>query len=172
MHSNKLDVGCGSNKAAGFVGIDRFPLKGVDVVFDIDSNEPWPLEDNSFDYIQAIHVIEHISNPIFFFEQIHRIARPGCVVHLETPHFSSVNSWNDPTHVRHYSSSFLDVIAEGYLAYPAPKFKVTSKSITFSGLFHTWPGWLFCKLSQSKYEKYYAWMFPASAVIVEVTILK
>lgn len=172
VQSTKLDIGCGGQKPQGFVGIDRYPLEGVDVVFDIDAGEPWPFEDNSFEYIRGNHVIEHICNPLFFFEQVHRIARPNCIVHLETPHFSSCNSWGDPTHVRHYASNFLDVIAQGYLAYPAPKYKVLSKTLTFSGLIHTWPGRVISRFSLSKYEKYYAWLFPASSVVVDVAVLK
>lgn len=169
--ASKLDVGCGSNKAAGFIGMDRLPFEGVDVLFDFDG-KPWPFADSSFDFIRATHVIEHINNPLYFFEEIHRIARPGCIVHLETPHFSSSSSWGDPTHVRHYAVDFLDVVAEGYLAHPVPKFKVTSKSISFSGLIHTWPGWVISKLSLRKYEKYYAWMFPARTITVQASVLK
>ena len=31
-----LDIGCGSNKGVGCVGMDRLPFDGVDVVFDFD----------------------------------------------------------------------------------------------------------------------------------------
>ena len=82
MHSNDpercttpgqgLDIGCGSNKGAGCVGMDRLPFDGVDVVFDFDSGQPWPFADSSFDFIRAIHVIEHVANPLHFFEEVHR----------------------------------------------------------------------------------------------------
>jgi predicted SAM-dependent methyltransferase len=168
----QLDVGCGSHRTPGFIGMDRIPLPNVDVVFDFDSGQRWPFEDDTFDFIRAIHVIEHVNDPLYFFGEIHRVGRPGCMLHFETPHFSSNNSWSDPTHVRHYSSTFLDVMAEGYLAYPVPKFEVTARSISFSGLLPTWPGWLISRVSLKKYERYYAWMFPASSITVRAKVLK
>lgn len=182
MHSNDpercttpgqgLDIGCGSNKGAGCVGMDRLPFDGVDVVFDFDSGQPWPFADSSFDFIRAIHVIEHVANPLHFFEEVHRTEKPGCEVHLETPHYSSNNSWGDPTHVRHYSVDFLDVVANGFLSYPKPKYKVSFKEIRFSGLLFTWPGWLISRMSRRKYEKYFAWIFPASSITVKASVLK
>ena len=57
---DKLDIGCGPNKDPSFVGLDIHPYPGADIVFDIDSGERWPIEDDSFDYIRSNHVIEHI----------------------------------------------------------------------------------------------------------------
>ncbi len=172
MSSSKLDVGCGPTKPVGFVGIDCFPFEGVDIVFNIDSGEQWPFANNSFDYIRAIHVIEHLEHQLFFFEEIHRIARPDCVVHIETPHFSSCNSWGDPTHVRHYASFFMDSIIEGYLSQRMPLFEITIRAITFSGLLLSWPGWLIYTINRRLYEKYFSWTFPASSIIIEAKVLK
>lgn len=167
-----LDVGCGTRKESGFVGIDRTPFDGVDVVFNIDSPEPWPFKDSTFDLIRAVHIIEHMNDPLHFLSEIHRIGRNGCVLHIVTPHFSSCNSWSDPTHVRHYASSFMDQMAGDYFAFPAPKFRVTDRTIHFSGLLHTWPGWLVAKFSQQKYERYYAWRYPANSIWIRASVLK
>ena len=40
----RLDIGCGANKQPNFVGIDMLPLKGVDIVWDLETT-PWPLPD-------------------------------------------------------------------------------------------------------------------------------
>lgn len=55
----RLDIGCGRNKAPGWVGIDFQPLPGVDVVWDL-TKFPWPLESNSVLVAQASHVLEHV----------------------------------------------------------------------------------------------------------------
>jgi SAM-dependent methyltransferase len=167
-----LDVGCGDRKERGFVGIDRTPFDGVDVVFDIDSPDPWPFKDGTFDLIRAVHILEHMNDPLHFLSEIHRIGRNGCVLHIVTPHFSSCNSWSDPTHVRHYASTFMDQVASDYFAFPKPKFKVTYCAIHFSGLLHTWPGWLVAKISRQKYERYYAWRYPANSIWVRALVLK
>ena len=49
----KLDIGCGSRKDPSYIGLDHKPFPGVDVVFDLNSGEPWPLEDGRFEYIMA-----------------------------------------------------------------------------------------------------------------------
>lgn len=87
----KLDVGCGRLKDPEFTGIDINDWPGVDIVWDLEKF-PWPIDDNTFDYIKVIHVVEHISDQIGFFHEIHRIAKKDAAVHIETPHYSSRNS--------------------------------------------------------------------------------
>ena len=59
----KLDIGCGANKHPGFVGIDYRPLKGVDIVHNLEQF-PYPLKDESVLVAISSHVLEHI-NPHF-----------------------------------------------------------------------------------------------------------
>ena len=170
---DKLDIGCGPQKEASFVGLDIHPYPGVDIVFDIDKGERWPIEDDSFDYIRANHVIEHIEDTAGFFREAHRIARDGAILHLETPHYSSHNSWADPTHVKHFSVTFTDAFTSGYLNPQLPHYELVERRITFSSFFHSWPGRLFVRLrGQRAYEKYYAWRWPASSVIVDLRVVK
>lgn len=56
----KLDIGCGSAKQPGFVGLDYRPLPGVDIVQDI-TKFPWVLPDESVSLAMASHVLEHIN---------------------------------------------------------------------------------------------------------------
>ena len=58
--SEKLDIGCGRDKDPEFFGIDINDWPGVDLAWDLEKF-PWPIEDNSFSYIKAIHVVEHIN---------------------------------------------------------------------------------------------------------------
>ena len=54
-----LDVGCGINKKAGAIGVDRNLASRADVIADLD-RFPYPFRDSSFDGLQAVHVIEHL----------------------------------------------------------------------------------------------------------------
>src|SRR5215217_7443611 len=83
-----LDVGCGSNKHQGAIGIDRSGATDADIVHDLDAM-PWPLADASFDEIVLQDVLEHLRDPYAVFAELHRVARRGARVHLRTPHFSS-----------------------------------------------------------------------------------
>ena len=102
----RLDVGCGAQKIENAIGVDYRAFPGVDVVFDLNSSQPWPFPDDTFSYIHACHVIEHLHDTLRFFVEIHRVAKHGAIVHIETPHYSSRDSWIDPTHVKHFSLFF------------------------------------------------------------------
>lgn len=98
-----LDVGCGVNKLKGAIGIDRNPRTKADVLCDLD-HIPYPFRDNSFDRLQAVHVIEHVSDVIRAMEEFHRLVRPGGVIFLATPHYTDFSSFCDPTHRWHLNS--------------------------------------------------------------------
>lgn len=55
----RLDVGCGSSKHEGFVGLDARELPGVDIVWDV-TRFPWPLPDESVVVAVTSHLVEHI----------------------------------------------------------------------------------------------------------------
>ena len=125
------DIGCGPNKTAGAVGIDRHPFEGVDVVCDLDKT-PWPLLDGSFDRIVASHIIEHVTSIPDFMREIHRIGRPGALVFVTTPHYSSNHSWQDPTHRWHLGTKWHETFCTGYLAAQLPPFEFVSVEVEFS----------------------------------------
>lgn len=108
-----LDIGCGKNKSPGAIGIDRVALPGVDIVHDLNSF-PYPFDDGSFDEIHITHVIEHLDSITRTMEEIHRLAKPGAKVVIITPHYSDLQSWNDPTHKWHLTTYSFRYFEEGY----------------------------------------------------------
>ncbi len=98
-----LDIGCGRKKQPGAIGLDRVDLPEVDIVHDLNQF-PYPFEDNSFDYVYATHVIEHMDSILEVMEEIYRISKPGAKLRLITPHYSDAISWQDPTHKWHLNS--------------------------------------------------------------------
>jgi SAM-dependent methyltransferase len=107
-----LDVGCGRLKHPGAVGLDQLPNTDADIVHDLDET-PYPLQSDSFDLVIARHVLEHVAAPLDVLAEIHRVLRPGGVVIIITPHFSSSTSWTDPTHRHHFTSRSFDYLTEG-----------------------------------------------------------
>lgn len=79
--------------------------------FDIDidsidfNSEKFPYDDNTFDFIISLAVIEHINNPGYFVSEINRVLKAGGILFLSTPNwtYSYKNFYDDYTHVRPYS---------------------------------------------------------------------
>ena len=120
-----LDVGCGINKLPGAIGIDRNPRTRADVLCDLD-HLPYPFRDGSFDRLQAIHVIEHLSDVIRAMEEFHRLVRAGGTVVVVTPHYTDFSSFCDPTHRWHLNSFSFRYFGDdnaGYGYYSTARFR-------------------------------------------------
>jgi SAM-dependent methyltransferase len=98
-----LDIGCGKHKTPGAVGLDSNPRVGADVVHDLDQ-VPYPFADDEFDIVIGNQVIEHVEDVLAVMAELHRITRAGGLIRLDTPHFSDVASYTDPTHKRHLTT--------------------------------------------------------------------
>jgi SAM-dependent methyltransferase len=94
----KLDLGCGKNKQAGFVGVDERAFEGVDVAHDL--RRPWPWSDSSVDEVHCSHFLEHLTGAerIHFFNELYRVLKPGAQARIITPHWSHERAYGDPTH--------------------------------------------------------------------------
>ncbi|MBI1817186.1 MAG: class I SAM-dependent methyltransferase [Deltaproteobacteria bacterium] len=126
-----LDVGCGRSKRAGAIGVDLFPVAGVDVVADAD-RPPLPFRDDTFDEVNASHIIEHVQSLPDFMGEIHRVARPGALVCIATPHFSWIASWTDPTHRWHLSTRTFMYFTEGHFSahYTHARYRCVSLTVS------------------------------------------
>ena len=68
----------------------KFKLKDVPCC-SVDLNEGiLPYENNSFDLVTAIEIIEHIENPYQFIREVHRVLKPRGKLVLTTP---NVTNW-------------------------------------------------------------------------------
>ena len=98
-----LDIGCGRHKTPGAIGLDSNPRSDADVIHDLD-RVPYPFPDDEFDLIVGNQVVEHVSDVLALMAELHRIAKPGALIRLDTPHYSDVASYTDPTHKRHLTT--------------------------------------------------------------------
>ncbi len=96
----KIDLGCGRSKAPGYLGVDRRPLPGVDVVADLEA--PLPFGDDSVDAVFTRSVLEHLDRLPEVLSELHRIVKPGGEIHVLVPHFSSPLAFSDYTHRRFF----------------------------------------------------------------------
>ncbi len=119
------------------------------------------------------HVVEHINDQIGFFREIHRIAKKDAIVHLETPHYSSRNSWADPTHVRHMSLFFTDQMTnDGYLIDTTGEFELVSRRVNFGALFGSMRARFVAKfMGLEKWERS-AFKMPARNIYIDLKVVK
>ena len=99
MAGVKLDVGCGANKQAGFIGIDRERLPGVDIVHDIQ-RFPWPVPANCATMILLSHLWEHVE-PKYrhrLMDECWRICRHDGQLLISAPYATSFLAFAHPEH--------------------------------------------------------------------------
>lgn len=167
-----IDLGCGSSKRAGAWGVDCFEFPGVDQIIDLD-NTPWPLPEGHFKEIFATHIIEHVVSIPDFMREIHRISRNGAIVNLVTPHFSSVNSYKDPTHRWHLASDWYSVFTESYLRSQVPLFEHVKTEIVFgSNMFNFLPKTIIKFRGIKAWEKKYSFIYNARNIITSLRVVK
>src|SRR5581483_7432682 len=95
----KLDLGCGTRKKEGFVGVDRRKFDGVDVVADL-LTFPWPWADESVEEVRMSHVLEHFTGiqRVRIANELYRIMQTGAKATIQTPHWCSNRAYGDFTH--------------------------------------------------------------------------
>jgi SAM-dependent methyltransferase len=102
--SELLDIGCGVGKNASELHVlyPSLQIHGIDI---IDRSavpdfmrytqlnfegKPLPYADSSFDAIVLAHVLEHLDHPLLLGPELCRVLRPGGVLYVETPNWTSV----------------------------------------------------------------------------------
>lgn len=158
-----LEIGAGLTRhSAGSVTLDRAAATNPDIVHDVDV-VPWPIADSSFDLIRCYDVVEHVANLVAVMEEVHRVGAAGARVEITTPHYSSRNSWTDPTHRHHLGHGSFDYFVEGHALdfYSPARFTIVERRIRFrqtvkgrvaEQVANRWPGF---------YEEHLAWLLPA-----------
>lgn len=121
----KLDLGCGKNKQAGFLGIDRRKFDGVDGATDLTQRrwvfnrkefeglevmegaqnlDRWQLPDSSVSEVHCSHFLEHLRHNqehperVRFMNELYRVLIPGGKATIITPHWASNRAYGDFTH--------------------------------------------------------------------------
>lgn len=173
-----LDVGCGSKKVPGAIGVDQVALEGVDVVCDL-GKFPWPFQNDEFDRVHANHFLEHCEDVVAAICELHRITRSGeGRISIRVPHYTSWNYYADLTHRVPFSYRSFDHFtlddATGYNYYSPVKFRIAERRICFVGpeaRVNPWK-WLGIDALVNRFPRYYermiAWILPATEVRFEL----
>lgn len=81
----KLQIGSGSSSQQNWLCTDLAPEFGKNIYLDVTKR--FPFNDNTFDYVFAEHLIEHVIyvQGVFMLNECHRILKPGGIFRCATP---------------------------------------------------------------------------------------
>jgi len=177
-HTKVLELGCGPKKLwPHSVAIDINPRSKADVIHDLNVF-PYPLADNEFDMVIAEHVIEHLDDVIKVMEEIHRVCKPGAIVYIEVPHFSSHHFFTDPTHKHAFSSRSFEYFIPapgGLYMFHYSKCDFGRRKVELAGDGRSWwRRWINRFANRHKYgfERDLAFWFPREHINFELEVLK
>lgn len=176
-----LNLGCGHAKrdfpeaarASEIVGVDVSPASQADVIHDLD-RFPYPLDSDSFDLILLQDVIEHLENIPAVLAEVYRVARPGAIVRIRTPHFSSWYAYNDPTH-RHVLGAFaLDGFdhARPNVLYAEARFEPMRRRILFPRIWRLTGAAALANRFPRRWEQLFAFVIRAENLEFELRAVK
>lgn len=97
----KIDLGCGTNKKEGFMGMDVLPLPDVDYVINLEEGFSF-IENDTVDEFYTSHFLEHIVNLELVLKEIHRTLKADGICKIIVPHFSNPYYYSDYTHKRFF----------------------------------------------------------------------
>jgi SAM-dependent methyltransferase len=140
-----LHLGCGRERDLGRYGVlaqphwavthlDQDPLLQPDLVCQLGRDRivrknaktqrierPEDMLTDTFDLAVAWHVLEHIGKQgekerwFQFWEELYRVLKPGAALVFESPYYTSIWAWSDPTHTRALSEhSFIFFNQDSY----------------------------------------------------------
>jgi SAM-dependent methyltransferase len=171
MGDVKLDLGCGNKRRDGFFGVDRYRCDAVDLLCDI--TQPLPFKTGSVTAVYLDNLIEHILDIPRLLAEIVRVCRDGATITVITPHFSTLDSWRDPTHIHHLSYFSMDHVEEpGARHYIGRGLRVSSRRLSFSRNLTGSIGRLIFRLSPRLYEKEFCFVFRARVLHFELRVEK
>lgn len=168
----KLNIGCGNKEIDGYIGVDKFPCAAAKYICDIE-NEKLPFDDDSVDGIILDNVIEHFYDIPAVIKELNRVSKKGAIIKIITPHFSSLASWIDPTHIHHLSYfSFDHFERENVAHYIGGKgIKVKYRKLSFGGGILGLTGRMLFNINPKTYERKYCFIFRASTLTFELEVV-
>ncbi len=176
-----VELGCGRNKPAERIGIDRVDLPTADIVASLEDGLPY-LPDNSVDALYAHSVLEHVRNFDGLMAEIVRVLRPDGRAHVYVPHFSNPYQFSDYTHVRpfgFYTFAYFMETRRQYRRkvpnfYNGTRIRMLSQTLVFespfflSRLIKRAFGFVVNRGSilQELYEAHFCYLFPCQGIYV------
>jgi SAM-dependent methyltransferase len=94
---DKLNLGCGLDYKEGWTNLDSNRNVKADIYLDIN-NGLNKIKSESFDYILADNILEHVDDFYSVMKELIRILKPNGKIEIYVPHYSSPNALKLPYH--------------------------------------------------------------------------
>jgi SAM-dependent methyltransferase len=120
-----LDYGAGGRPYGyeNVVQVEIWKYGFTDVV--VDKHTPLPFKEDSFSAVISLAVIEHVTDPRFYVNEIERVLRPGGIAHIDSAFLQPVHAYPD-----HYFNTTMaglkelfrkfEIVAAGVRPYQEP----------------------------------------------------
>lgn len=167
----KINIGCGNKVKEGFVGVDKYACDAAEII--CDATEGLPFHDDEITAVYMDNFIEHVQDIPALMKELVRVCCNGAEITIITPHFTSLSSWKDPTHVHHLSFFSFDHFEKSSVAhYIGGGLTTTHKKLSFGGGISGLIGRLLFTFSAETYERKFCFMFRASTLTVQLRVDK
>ncbi|MFJ3233532.1 glycosyltransferase [Streptomyces sp. NPDC086787] len=111
-----LDLGAAVRKPPGYVGVDRRPGDGVDIVAALP--ERLDLPDDSVGLVRAVDFLEYVPDKVPLINELYRLLAPGGMLLTMTPSSDGRGAHQDPSHSAYYNeNSFWYYTDDNYRSY-------------------------------------------------------
>jgi len=88
----QVQLGCGNEYKNGWINIDKNMGIKADIYRNIEKGLPF--DDDSVDEIYTRHLIEHIADDVFLFNEIWRVCKDGAKVIIDVPDADSRGAYD------------------------------------------------------------------------------
>ena len=108
----KLNFGAGSTILSGWDNIDI--QKSLKITMSFDFNKfPYPLKDNTYDFIHIDNVLEHLNSPDKVLDELWKKSKNNTIIRIIVPYYNNKGASGSMQHKCYFSDhTFKDYVEE------------------------------------------------------------
>lgn len=108
----KLNFGCGSDIRQGkdWDNVDIQKGKGIKS-FNFDKF-PYPIKENSYDYVFLSNVLEHLEEPDQVINELWRISKDKAIIDIIIPHYTNKGAYSELQHKHYFNEVAFKLLEE------------------------------------------------------------